>query len=165
MTLSLLWGINQWNKEQDMGTQGCWTINDNGHVLVNFREANSDGLIFNHKEIHKLTWTPPDGKKWRCTLHWRCESSERCRCWKWSFPWEIKDLKLIQYQFWCSRCAFRLMKCLQWCSGRKKEIWKKNCENFKRTENTKYDAMKLSQICQRIELCMREIIFRFEMNL
>jgi hypothetical protein len=30
---------------------------------------------------------------------------------------------------------------------------------------TKYCAMKLSQICPRIELCMREIILRFEINL
>jgi hypothetical protein len=30
--------------------------------------------------------------------------------------------KLIRYQFWCTRCAFRLLKSLQWCSGRKR--WK-----------------------------------------
>jgi hypothetical protein len=32
-------------------------------------------------------------------------------------------------------------------------------------KNPKYFAMKLSQIRRRIELCMREIILRFEMNL
>jgi hypothetical protein len=42
---------------------------------------------------------------------------------------------------------------------------KKNCENCIRAEKTKYCAMKFSQIRQRIELCMREIILRFEMNL
>jgi hypothetical protein len=30
---------------------------------------------------------------------------------------------------------------------------------------TKQSAMKLSQISRRIELCLREIILRFEMNL
>jgi hypothetical protein len=46
----------------------------------------------------------------------------------------------------------------------------KKCENCKRAKNktkqnkTKYCAMKLSQIPRRIELCMREIILRFEVN-
>jgi hypothetical protein len=48
---------------------------------------------------------------------------------------------------------------------KKLEIQKTNCENCKRAEKTKYCAMKLSQIRRRIELCMREIILRFEMNL
>jgi hypothetical protein len=39
-----------------------------------------------------------------------------------------------------------------------------NCENCKRAEKTK-GAINLSQIRRRIELCMREIILRFEMNL
>jgi hypothetical protein len=32
-------------------------------------------------------------------------------------------------------------------------------------KKNKYYAMKLNQIRRRIELCMREIILRFEMNL
>jgi hypothetical protein len=47
---------------------------------------------------------------------------------------------------------------------KKLEIQKTNCENCIRTEKTKYCAMTLSQIRRRIELCMREIILRFEMN-
>jgi hypothetical protein len=45
-------------------------------------------------------------------------------------------LKLIRYQFWCTRCVFRLIKSLLWCSGRK-AIRKKceNCENFKKPKN------------------------------
>jgi hypothetical protein len=40
------------------------------------------------------------------------------------------------------------------------------CENCIRAgKKTKYCAMKLSQIRRRIELCMREIILRFVMNL
>jgi hypothetical protein len=42
----------------------------------------------------------------------------------------------------------------------------KNSENCIRAEknNNKYCARKLSQICRRIELCMREIFLRFEMT-
>jgi hypothetical protein len=45
--------------------------------------------------------------------------------------------------------------------------WKseKQIENSKRAEKTKYCTMKLSQIRRSIELCMREIIHRFEKNL
>jgi hypothetical protein len=39
------------------------------------------------------------------------------------------DVKLIRDQFWCTRCAFRLLKSLQWCSGRKS--WKSNIKNVK----------------------------------
>jgi hypothetical protein len=28
-------------------------------------------------------------------------------------------VKLIRYQFWCTRCTFRLLKSLQWYSGLK----------------------------------------------
>jgi hypothetical protein len=50
---------------------------------------------------------------------------------------------------------------------KKLEIRKQNCENCTRIEKkqTKYRAMKLSQIRRRIELCMREIIICFEMHL
>jgi hypothetical protein len=34
-----------------------------------------------------------------------------------------------------------------------------------KTEKIKHNTMKLSQIRQRRELCMREIVLRFEMNL
>jgi hypothetical protein len=92
--------------------------------------------------------------------------------WNTSCEWSTKyvtlclnaiNIKLIRYQFWCTRCAFRLIKSRQWYSGRKS--WKsQKCENYKRAKKTKYCAMKLSQIRQKIELCMREIILRFEMN-
>jgi hypothetical protein len=47
------------------------------------------------------------------------------------------------------------------------EIRKKNVKIIRAEKNpkNKYSAMKLSQIHRRIELCMREIILRFEMNL
>jgi hypothetical protein len=44
---------------------------------------------------------------------------------------------------------------------------KLKCETVKEQsdENQKQSAMRLSQICGRIELCLREIILRIEMNL
>jgi hypothetical protein len=74
--------------------------------------------------------------------------------------------KINTIPIWCTRCAFRLIMSLQWYSGRKS--WKsetKNCENYIRAEKTQYYAMGLSQIRQRIKLCMREISLCFEMNL
>jgi hypothetical protein len=81
-----------------------------------------------------------------------------------TFDLLTENVKLTWYQFWCTRCAFRLIKSLQWCSVRKS--WKsKKCEICKRAEKKpKQCAMKFSQIRRRIELCMRENILRFEMN-
>jgi hypothetical protein len=77
------------------------------------------------------------------------------------------SVKLIRYQFWCTRCAFRLINSLQysgqksWKTEKKKEIVK----TVQEPKNTGYCAMKLSQICRRIVLCMRDIILCFRMNL
>jgi hypothetical protein len=41
--------------------------------------------------------------------------------WSEHFPNHLifyNDIKLIRLQFWCTRCAFRLLKSLQWCPGR-----------------------------------------------
>jgi hypothetical protein len=48
-------------------------------------------------------------------------------------------------------------------SPKKLEI--KKCEICTRAEKIQNSVMKVSQIRRRIELCMREIILRFEMNL
>ena len=76
-------GTNNEGKELVMGKQGCGIINDNGRRLVIFCEDNNlviGGSIFKHKDIHKWTWTSPDGqtrnqiyhvlinKRWRRTL-------------------------------------------------------------------------------------------------
>jgi hypothetical protein len=51
--------------------------------------------------------------------------------------WMRRNVKLIRYQFWCTRCAFRLIKSRQWYSGRKS--WNpKNCKTCKKAEKTKY---------------------------
>jgi hypothetical protein len=47
--------------------------------------------------------------------------------------------------------------------SKKLKIRKKNVITERAVNNQ--SAMKLSQIRRRIELCMREIILRFEMNL
>jgi hypothetical protein len=78
-------------------------------------------------------------------------------------------VKLIRCQFWCTRYTFRLLKSLQWYPGqkvvnlKKKPSWE-NCIRAGK-KNPKYCAVKLSQIRRMIELCMREIIPRLEMNL
>ena len=53
------------DRERDMGSQGCGTINNNGERPVNLCLNNNcviGWIIFQHKDIHKLTWTSPDGK-------------------------------------------------------------------------------------------------------
>ncbi|XP_061176934.1 craniofacial development protein 2-like [Saccostrea echinata] len=76
-------GTNNEGKESIMGKYGCGVINNNGSRLVDFCQENKlviGGTIFQHKNIHKLTWTSPDGhtrnqidhvlinKRWRGTL-------------------------------------------------------------------------------------------------
>lgn len=50
--------------EGAMGRQGCGQMNNNGMQVANLCLANScviGGTIFPHKQIHKLTWSSPDG--------------------------------------------------------------------------------------------------------
>ena len=57
-------GSDNTDRERAMGSQGCGTINNNGERLVNFCLNNDcviDGTIFQHQDIHKLTWKSPDG--------------------------------------------------------------------------------------------------------
>jgi hypothetical protein len=45
-------------------------------------------------------------------------------------------VKLIRYQFWYTRCAFRLRKSFQWYLGRKSwKSEKKKCENCIKADN------------------------------
>ncbi|PVD21686.1 hypothetical protein C0Q70_17485 [Pomacea canaliculata] len=51
-------------REHVMGKHGIGTINDNGERLADFCEENNlliGGTLFQHKDIHKATWTSPDG--------------------------------------------------------------------------------------------------------
>ena len=50
--------------ERVMGRHGTGSVNENGERLQEFCDFNEmviTGTIF-HKEMHKLTWMPPDGK-------------------------------------------------------------------------------------------------------
>ena len=58
-------GSDNTDRERAMGREGCGIINDNGEKFVNFCLNNNcviGGTIFQHKEIHKLTWKSPYGR-------------------------------------------------------------------------------------------------------
>ena len=76
-------GSDNTGKEHVMGKHGIGTINDNGERLADFCEENNlliGGTLFQHKHIHKATWTSPDGttknqidhviinRRWRSSL-------------------------------------------------------------------------------------------------
>ncbi|XP_052242915.1 craniofacial development protein 2-like [Dreissena polymorpha] len=51
--------------KRTMGRHGVDVITNNGERLVNFCQQNNlviRGTLLAHKEIHKLTWTSPDGR-------------------------------------------------------------------------------------------------------
>ncbi|PVD24386.1 hypothetical protein C0Q70_14868 [Pomacea canaliculata] len=51
-------------REHVMGKHGIGTINDNGERLADFCEENNlliGATLFQHKDIHKATWTSSDG--------------------------------------------------------------------------------------------------------
>ena len=84
--------------ERAMGSQGCGTINNNGERLVNFclnKNYVIGGTIFQHKYIHKLTWTFPDGKTVNQINHvvinnkWRRSHMQRRRCWTRSLSCDV----------------------------------------------------------------------------
>ena len=57
-------GNDNANIEQVMGKQGTGTRNENGERLCDFCHTNGfviTGTCFKHKDIHKVTWTSPDG--------------------------------------------------------------------------------------------------------
>jgi hypothetical protein len=57
---------------------------------------------------------------------------------------KVLSVKLIRYQFWCTRCAFRLIKSLQWYSGQ--ERWKSGKKSVKTVKERKKEIM-----CHEIE--------------
>ncbi|XP_039379383.1 craniofacial development protein 2-like [Mauremys reevesii] len=76
-------GKDNTNNDRAMGRHECGTMNENRERLVDFCNMNDlvIGLtLFEHCEIHKLTWCSPNGRdknqidhimingKWRCSL-------------------------------------------------------------------------------------------------
>ncbi|CAH1238986.1 Hypp5678 [Branchiostoma lanceolatum] len=58
-------GSDNTNREKHMGRHGLGSITDNGERLIDTCEEFDlaiGGTLFEHKNIHKLTWIPPDGK-------------------------------------------------------------------------------------------------------
>ena len=58
-------GSDNIDREWEMGCQCCRTINNNSERLVNLclnNKCTIGGTIFQHKDIHKVTWMSPDGK-------------------------------------------------------------------------------------------------------
>ena len=58
-------GSSNHNRERVMGKHGTEIMNSNGERLIDFKEMSNlvvTGTIFPHKDIHKNTWTSPDGK-------------------------------------------------------------------------------------------------------
>ena len=48
-----------------MGKHGVGDLTNNGEIIINLCEVNNliiGGTIFMHRNIHKLTWTLPDGR-------------------------------------------------------------------------------------------------------
>ena len=58
-------GADNTNRELIMGKHGVGIQNENGELLTEFCIFNNlviGGTVFQHKRIHKTTWTSPDGR-------------------------------------------------------------------------------------------------------
>ena len=59
-------GSDNTDRERAMGSQDCGTINNTDGRLVNVCLNNNcaiGGIIFQHRDIHKLKWKSPEGKQ------------------------------------------------------------------------------------------------------
>ena len=57
-------GNNNTGRDRVMGKHGIGTINDNGERLCHFCDESNmviGGTLFQHRDIHKTTWTSPSG--------------------------------------------------------------------------------------------------------
>ena len=76
-------GADNTNRELVMGKHGAGVQNENGERLTEFCTFNDlviGGTVFQHKQIHKMTWTSPDGKTENQIDHRPSEESGEA-CW------------------------------------------------------------------------------------
>ncbi|XP_020630998.1 craniofacial development protein 2-like [Orbicella faveolata] len=81
-------GNNNIGRDRVMGKHGIGTINDNGERLCHFCDKNNmviGGTLFQHRDIHKTTWTSPSEATKSQIDHilingkWRDLQRSRCR--------------------------------------------------------------------------------------
>jgi len=81
-------GNNNIGRDRVMGKHGIGTINDNGERLCHFCDKNNmviGGTLFQHRDIHKTTWTSPSEATKSQIDHilingkWRGLQRSRCR--------------------------------------------------------------------------------------
>ena len=74
-------GSDNLNFERVMEREGCGVQNDNGERLVKWCAFNNTiigGTLFPHRNIHKLTWTSPNGRDQNQIDHLMVNSMWRC---------------------------------------------------------------------------------------
>ena len=60
------------DRERVLGKEGFGTINNNGERLLEICQENNlviGGSLFQHKDIHRITWKSPDGRTVSQTDH------------------------------------------------------------------------------------------------
>ena len=58
-------GNNNTDHDRAMGKEGCGTMNENGERLIELCTTYNlviGGILFPHRDIHKLTWYSPNGR-------------------------------------------------------------------------------------------------------
>jgi hypothetical protein len=94
------------------GKYTLWTMGSDNVWLTKFTMCETSSL--SPKNINKVQWRATrtlDKREGRIRYHggvsilwWPIIPAVS--------PWS--NVKFIRYQFWCTRCAFRQLKCLQW---------------------------------------------------
>ena len=119
------------DSERAMGSQCCGTINNNSERLVNFCLNNNcaiGGTIFQHQDIHKLTWKSPDGKKGNQIDHvarnnkWRRSLKDVHTC---------RGADAVSDHYWV---VSGLKLCLRKAPTKKHRSWKYNILRLKQYE-------------------------------
>jgi hypothetical protein len=118
----------QFQKKYEKGLSECkYKCMSWKNIIYLQNEINIELLMFFSPYSNYCSFTCKDEQK-------KTQSFILCIYWLWarkmgeitmsneSVEIPNSDVKLIRYQFWCTSCAFRLIKSLQWYSGR--NSWK-----------------------------------------